>query len=650
MNSLTIGWTLIHSLWQGLLIFALLKIAARIFPKAESRYGLGVGALLLILVSSVITFLTLNEGAAGGESFTFVINAATLQVSEQQSSVLDFINSNIIWLIRFWMLGFVIGMVRIAAGLLYINRLRKHAHPVADEWAHLVDNLSLSLNIRRVVVMAEASITSPMVVGFMKPVILFPFGLLTGLTPEQVETILVHELAHIRRQDYIINLFQAVVETIFFFNPFVILISSFIREERENCCDDMVIEKGISPISYVRTLAQLEAARSSTHLALGISGNKNQLLNRIKRIMENSAKNDWGKGRLVPVALVFLGLICASWLSIGSDSEAKVSQNIAHNAIAADTNKKELKLIKRGSKKYFNEPTEPTPPADVPEIEFVPDDVDPGFTPMPDFAFAMPAIPMEALESLEGLSESLEALQAMPYVDVTPEAAPSPFGFDFDNAWRIDSIPGFRFQGNAEEWEKFEEQFTKKFKEQFKDFYEKNQEQMNKMMEEMKKERRESAEVVDLGQLRRGMDAYRMEDWLNLRNKIYVPKTPDMEQSDADMARAAEKMAHLESFKENQYELQEPLRIMSEKMDEQRAFLEEMASNAESYKSELTRMLRDDGYLEKSGEINQLNIQDNGGDLTINGKKIKEKDQLKYRALHDRFFQPKYKREGRRSE
>ncbi|MEJ0031855.1 MAG: hypothetical protein WDO15_16435 [Bacteroidota bacterium] len=135
------------------------------------------------------------------------------------------------------------------------------------------------------------------------------------------------------------------------------LISALIREERENCCDDLVIAKGISPISYVKTLAQLEASRSSSSLALGIAGNENQLLNRIKRIMENSAKNDWGKGRLVPVALLFLGLICASWLSIGSEKkEAKEVKDailsspgeITHVRIANDTPRTQtLKLLKK---------------------------------------------------------------------------------------------------------------------------------------------------------------------------------------------------------------------------------------------------------------------------------------------------------------
>jgi bla regulator protein BlaR1 len=674
----SIGWTLIHSLWQGFLILILLKVVVKASGRSEVRYGLGVGALLLMITCSVSTFFVLNEGLqetqAGQESFHLIASVSgTGQVTGQSFSlittVLTWIDSNIIWLFRFWILGFVIGIVRIAAGLWYINRLRKNSNAVQDEWNHIVNSLSESLNIKRAVAMAEAGITSPMVVGFMKPVILFPFGLLSGLTTEQVETILIHELSHVRRQDYIINLFQAVVETIFFFNPFVILISSFIREERENCCDDMVIAKGISPIIYVRTLAQLEASRSSSTLALGISGNKNQLLNRIKRIMENSAKNDWGKGRLVPVALVFLGLICASWLSIGSETGSKVSLNNEQNVVASDTTKDDLKVIKRGRKMYFDEPAEPV----VPEIEFVPD-FDEAFEPA-----YVPGIDEIPMPDLEGFTEALEALEAMEPMDFEPgefavPAMPAePFDLSYDIHWRNDSIPTFNFRGNAEEWANFEKEFTEKFKEQFKEFYEKNQAQMDKMMDEMRQQReREAAEVVDLDQLRRtGKNA---DQWRLLENKIWqlqkgptkiyvpgptpIPNVPNNEyfrQSADEMAHLSEKLAQLEAVKAMQFDKQfhynnEPLRIQSDKLLEETEFLQEIARNSEDYKEALTKMLVEDGYLGKNEKIGNLSINDDGGALTINGKDIKENDKEKYRALHDKYFVPKYKREGRRSE
>jgi bla regulator protein BlaR1 len=483
----SIGWTLIHSLWQGLAIFIVLKITVRAVRNSNVKYFMGVAAMALMVIASVITFCVLNAKTAT-EEFHITFSAAQASSITQSSSVLDFINQNIIWLLRFWIMGFVVGLLRIATGLYYINRLRRNSMPVHDEWMQMVNNLSETLNVNRIVAIAEAKISSPMVVGFMKPMILFPVGLLSGLTAEQVETILVHELSHIRRQDYIINVVQSVIETIFFFNPFALLISSMIREERENCCDDMVIAKGINPLSYVKTLAQLEAARSlasrqagSSTLALGFTGNQNQLLNRIKRIMENSAKNDWGKGRFIPLALLFLGLVCASWLSINSEKEVDLKQEVNNElVISADTIIIEM------------------PPAPLPDLE----------------------IP-EAIEIHE-----------------------------FDS-FGPDSIPSYHFKMRAPvDFEEFEREFTEKFKSQFKEFYEKNEFEFQKMFEEAKREessRREAAVMVDLAAIQQekmAMDVMHVaEEQMRVSEQQYAVFAKQMQESQviyADMARRTE--------------------------------------------------------------------------------------------------------------
>src|SRR5690348_4141774 len=194
MISQTIGWTLIHSLWEGLLIFILVKISIQFTKRADVRYGIGVAGLGLIVVCAVVTFLMLNVKSTS-EGFNLIITANATGTAPR--SVFSWIDANIIWLLRFWILGLTAGLLRIAAGLWYINRLRRNANPVQAEWLEIVKDLSTNLNITRVVTMAEAAIASPMVVGFVKPMILFPVGLLAGLTTEQVETILVHELSHI---------------------------------------------------------------------------------------------------------------------------------------------------------------------------------------------------------------------------------------------------------------------------------------------------------------------------------------------------------------------------------------------------------------------------------------------------------------------
>jgi bla regulator protein BlaR1 len=629
----SIGWTLVHSLWQGLAVYVLLKIGMRLTPRADVRYGMGVAALALIVVCSALTFSMLNVGST--TAFNIIIDVKATATEQRASIVqviLSWIDTNIVWLLRFWVLGLAAGLLRIAAGLWYINRLRRGSSPVQDEWNNLVKGLSTTLNITRAVTMAEAAIASPMVVGFVKPMILFPVGLLAGLTTDQVETILLHELSHIRRQDYIINLVQSVIETIFFFNPFVLLISSLIREERENCCDDLVIAKGISPISYVKTLAQLEAARSSSALALGIAGNQNQLLNRMKRIMENSAKNDWGRGRLVPVALLFLGLICASWLSISPEKKeqaVKVAQGNVDNVLfVSDTSKEDgLKVLKKRNHGWvLEEPAEPAEPGWPAE--------------MPAEFFEMPAIPdFEELAKISGdfempIGPEAFAAPEMDF-DVWREMPQMP-ALDFDVFDTGDSIPGYRFRiRDGEEWESFEKEFREKFKSQFKEFYQKNQKQFDRMLDDMMENRgearmkREAAEVVDLHNMLRQkeeMQARYGADAAVLMDKLSAMSAKEH----AKQALTQQELARISADRN--------LEILNDQLLRSKEMYEAMSRRYEIFNKALVEQLVADGYMKAGENIEQLNINDNNGTMIINGKSIKEKDRIKYQALQDKYL------------
>src|ERR1041385_4763124 len=131
----SIGWALIHSLWQGLALYFILKISLRFWNRSDIRYGFGVVTLLLLVGSFVATFLILNrETASQGFAFTIDVTAATTNESASFiQRTLQFIDQNIIWLFRFWLLGLAAGLLRIAAGLWYINRLRRNASPARDE-------------------------------------------------------------------------------------------------------------------------------------------------------------------------------------------------------------------------------------------------------------------------------------------------------------------------------------------------------------------------------------------------------------------------------------------------------------------------------------------------------------------------------------
>ena len=132
----------------------------------------------------------------------------------------------------------------------------------------------------------------PVALGILKPVILLPLGLITHLPPEQVETILLHELAHIRRRDYLVNLLQHIVEAIFFFNPAVRWISSLIRQEREASCDDIVVANCNQKTNYLNALVNFQeySFKHNTPYAMSIGSKRHYLLNRVKRIINNKNK------------------------------------------------------------------------------------------------------------------------------------------------------------------------------------------------------------------------------------------------------------------------------------------------------------------------------------------------------------------------
>ena len=127
---------------------------------------------------------------------------------------------------------------------------------------------------------------TPMVIGYLKPIILFPLGTVNQLTQQEVEAVLAHELAHIYRNDYLLNIIQSFIEIIFYYHPAVWWISANIRTERENCCDDIAVKICGSSITYVKALVILDEIQPTPNLAMLFSSDsKNQLLNRVKRIL-----------------------------------------------------------------------------------------------------------------------------------------------------------------------------------------------------------------------------------------------------------------------------------------------------------------------------------------------------------------------------
>ena len=292
----TLAWTLLHFLWQGAVLgllawgsLGLLRSAS-----AKARYGLACGFLVLMVAAPVLTFLGLQQPAPA-EVATLTMNlqaGAAIPASQplvhRLKATLD---PSLPWLLAGWALGVLLLSTRFLGSWVRVQRLRRlSATPVPTEWHLVLSRLCRELRLSRTVrLLQSAAVEVPTALGWLRPVILLPVCALTGLAPLQLEAVLAHELAHIRRGDFLVNLLQSFVEVLLFYHPAVWWLSGRIRAERELCCDDVAAALCGDPLLLARALTELEALRepltpAPTHLALAANGGS--LMHRIRHLLQ----------------------------------------------------------------------------------------------------------------------------------------------------------------------------------------------------------------------------------------------------------------------------------------------------------------------------------------------------------------------------
>ncbi|MCA9155927.1 MAG: M48 family metalloprotease, partial [Planctomycetales bacterium] len=250
------------------------------------------------------------------------------------------------WMVGAWLLGVIVLSLRLAVGWRVVQRLKRMAvTPPDDAWQTRMQKLARRLGVTRTVRLVESTLVEvPTVIGWLRPVILLPLSLLTSLTPQQLDAVLAHELAHIRRHDYLVNLLQTAIETLLFYHPAVWWLSSLIRREREHCCDDLALRMCDSPVTYVTALAKMEEFRTSPRLAVAASGGS--LVSRIRRIALgpeiDSRRSVWWSASLVALtAVAMLGL--ATYFTTHADdstNETKRSTATTNDAATATSEAK----------------------------------------------------------------------------------------------------------------------------------------------------------------------------------------------------------------------------------------------------------------------------------------------------------------------
>jgi bla regulator protein BlaR1 len=304
--------TFMHSLWQGLFVAVFAGLILFLTKKSTPalRYNLLAFLLFAFLVVNSATFAwelnmqgLFSENESGAIWSITTSNVPTVNVgnytfnSAEESgwitAITTFCNTNASVIVALWLLVFSIKSIRAAAGLVYIQKVKnRRVNEANDHWKVRFNALCQQLRINQPArLMESATISVPIVIGILKPVVLLPVGMLVNLSAAQVEAIILHELAHIKRRDYLVNLIQVCCENVFFFNPAILWLSFLIRDEREHCCDDLAMSVTGDKTSFVHALVSFqEYNMAGSGLEMAFSKKRNHLLDRIKRIIYNNNK------------------------------------------------------------------------------------------------------------------------------------------------------------------------------------------------------------------------------------------------------------------------------------------------------------------------------------------------------------------------
>jgi len=355
--ALTLSLALLHFLWQGLAlaVFAAAGLLALRRTAPNARYVFLLAVLVLMLASPIATFVVLRQHAqpvpppittfsaqiAAGAAVA--APAAAVRPAPSPPPIVrmrHWAGARTTWCAAFWAMGVVALSLRLLLGWIGLASLRRgETRPLEAEWQTRLSRLAEGLHFRRpVALLASARVLSPTLVGWLRPAILLPVCAVAGLTPEQLEAIIAHELAHLRRHDYLVNLLQSVIETLLFYHPTVWWVSRRIRLERECCCDDLAVAACGDAMVYARALTALGALPAPS-LAPAATGSA--LSVRICRLLSAPAprgdrRPPWLAGVVALAAVGLLVTFLASPAPAVAARRAAVKKMVAQVASAVE--------------------------------------------------------------------------------------------------------------------------------------------------------------------------------------------------------------------------------------------------------------------------------------------------------------------------
>jgi bla regulator protein blaR1 len=295
-----LGWALTHSLWQAAVTALALLILLPRLQTARQRYWAAYGALMAVLAAAAGTFIWMYEqvsASGAGVQVNYLENIFFFGSNQYLSTSLvesfsHWLELNHTLVVAIWLIGFMFFLLRLGPGFWQVHRLRtRGVNTVEAIWQEKIRTLSEEIEVSRSVQLFESAwVHAPLTMGWLKPAILLHIGFVNNLSFAEVEAVLAHELAHIARRDWIFNLVQAFVESIFYYHPAVWWISQVVRRERENACDDVALAATGNPLAFARALVQVQEMPAPVPaLALALSGKRRRpLLERVRRILNQA--------------------------------------------------------------------------------------------------------------------------------------------------------------------------------------------------------------------------------------------------------------------------------------------------------------------------------------------------------------------------
>ena len=339
----TLGWTLLHFCWQGTIVAALLWSVLGLLRGSQLRYGIVCCALLAMIVLPLATFLYLISASQDSVDLMHAPRALWFPQTDPVgnlsrtaepwlSRIALTLDHSLPWVIVLWSAGVLVFLTRLAFGLIAARRMKSvSTQPASSDLQFVLQNLCRRLGIVRVVcLMNSALVQIPTVIGWMSPVILLPASCLSRLSPSEIEALLAHELAHIRRHDYFVSVFQSVVEALLFYHPAVWWVSRQLRREREHCCDDLAVSVGGNSVALATALSYLAQQRASIP-EISLAANGGVLTMRIRRLLgykQSSAVS-------YPAAVAVLAVVVTSVAAfLGTLARAQSHQAAEQRVIA----------------------------------------------------------------------------------------------------------------------------------------------------------------------------------------------------------------------------------------------------------------------------------------------------------------------------